>query len=511
MARDHEHRIGRGEFLAKSAAAGSLLVAGGLATRVGSAAAASARPAGAAAKLKPGYAIGSVAADFKGPDQYGQTFKLSSLRGKWVLVDLCPWWCPPCIASARNHRAFQRYLAEQGVSLEVLSVVVDDQDESDPKVSTILHAEQWAVAFGLERDRVLHCDGKPKSTLRQLVFSYAAANGNDSPAVPTYVLIDPEGVIQDYRSGYALDELQATIASLTGKTLDRAWIDNFEIYVVPSYGLVASAVQATFSVNGTQMPDVATFEEAETLAQAQHCSIGFSPRVTTPFPAYVPIRNPVGGGVLVVNLFDHYGESITGTTEDFTKLLDLSKPITLHLDDPHIYRTYNDETPHATTVQVTATFGEIAPVYYGQTEPFITGTAEVTLTYENDGSMTFGPFTPSDSFGNGSWAGTNDTERASNWISIDLPGTFSRLEPFQTSITLGSDVAADHTISKPARASVAKHLKLGRTRLTARSYDDAATEMAAAAAALQAASANPALTATAVWVAAHVAWLAADN
>src|SRR4051794_6448466 len=128
MATVEEGRMGRGEFLAKSAAGGALLVGAGLAT--------GAAPAAAATKAKTakpkGYAIGDVAADIEGHDQYGKTGRLRSLRGRWVLIDLCPWWCHPCILSARNHRAFQRYLTSQDVKLEVFSVVVDNEDESDP-------------------------------------------------------------------------------------------------------------------------------------------------------------------------------------------------------------------------------------------------------------------------------------------------------------------------------------------------------------------------------------------
>ena len=103
------------------------------------------------------------------------------------------------------------------------------------------------VAFGLEREPVMHCNGDPNSRLRQLLAQYAAASGNAGPGYPTYVLVDPQGVIQDYRAGYALDEIQAKLVELTDASLTRDWAPG---PAIPSYGLLPAAGTATFSIGG---------------------------------------------------------------------------------------------------------------------------------------------------------------------------------------------------------------------------------------------------------------------
>ena len=128
-----------------------------------------------ASKTAEACPIGQEAKDFTLEDINGQQLSLSSLRGRYVLIDFWGSWCGPCITSfPHTKEIYERYRNK----LEILGVAIHDKKA------------KWQQAV------------KENELPWKLVID---TEGNDSVATkygivaaPTLVLLDPDGKIIEW-------------------------------------------------------------------------------------------------------------------------------------------------------------------------------------------------------------------------------------------------------------------------------------------------------------------------
>lgn len=134
--------------------------------------------------------IGAVAPDITltGPD--GQTVRLSSLRGRYVLLDFWASWCQPCREENSNTVAAYQKFQKHGPGFTVYSVSVDED------------RAKWI--------RAVQEDKLPWMQVADLAgFKGATASLYKIRSIPTTYLLDPDGriVAKDLRGGALSREL----------------------------------------------------------------------------------------------------------------------------------------------------------------------------------------------------------------------------------------------------------------------------------------------------------------
>lgn len=118
--------------------------------------------------------IGSVAPEIALPNPDGEIVKLSSLRGKYVLIDFWAAWCRPC--RAENPNVVRMYNAYSNQNFEILGVSLDKTKGA------------WLKA--IEQDEL------PWQHVSDLKFwNSIAARTYQVNAIPATYLVDPEGKI----------------------------------------------------------------------------------------------------------------------------------------------------------------------------------------------------------------------------------------------------------------------------------------------------------------------------
>ncbi|QJD97395.1 AhpC/TSA family protein [Mucilaginibacter robiniae] len=140
-------------------------------------------------------ALGATATDFALADTSGKMVKLSSFRGKYLLVDLWASWCGPC--RAENPHVVEAYNKYKTKNFTILGVSLDRPNAKD----------KWLAA--------IHKDGLAWTQVSDLKFwDSEVAHLYGVQAIPQNFLLDPNGkVIAKNLRGAKLDAKLAEIFS----------------------------------------------------------------------------------------------------------------------------------------------------------------------------------------------------------------------------------------------------------------------------------------------------------
>lgn len=120
------------------------------------------------------FKVGSDMPDFELPDKDGKSFRLSSLRGKYVLIDFWASWCGPCMREMPN--VVKLYKECKGKNFEIVGVSLDQKRDA------------WLNAVEKNKMKWIQV-----SDLKS--WATAPVKLCNVSAVPYTVLVDPQGKV----------------------------------------------------------------------------------------------------------------------------------------------------------------------------------------------------------------------------------------------------------------------------------------------------------------------------
>ena len=135
-------------------------------------------------------------ADFEGTTLAGTPFKLSSLRGKVVLVDFWASWCGPCQQELPLLNKLAPKLRARGV--EIVAVDIDDNKD---KGAAFVRAHDLGLTVVLDADK-------------KIVGAFAPDK------MPSSFVVDKQGIVRAVHSGFQPGDegkIEAELSALAAK------------------------------------------------------------------------------------------------------------------------------------------------------------------------------------------------------------------------------------------------------------------------------------------------------
>jgi Peroxiredoxin len=126
--------------------------------------------------LTVGLEKGNLAPDFELQDINGKTMKLSSFRGKKVIVNFWASWCPPCRLEMPEIEKY--YTQNKNTGIEILAVNLTTAEKSQAAVTSFVKAD--GITFPVLLDK-----------------NGDAAHLYDISSIPASFILDSRGVIQE--------------------------------------------------------------------------------------------------------------------------------------------------------------------------------------------------------------------------------------------------------------------------------------------------------------------------
>lgn len=137
--------------------------------------------------------VGSQCPPVKGTDQNGNEFDITSLRGKYVIVDFWGTWCGACLKGMPDMKAFRDKHADK---VQIVGIAKDDDMEE---------CKKYMNQYGMDWPNILIGTGESDYASKFNIQGY-----------PTKILLDPNGKII-YRTSGESKEFYTQIELLINK------------------------------------------------------------------------------------------------------------------------------------------------------------------------------------------------------------------------------------------------------------------------------------------------------